>query len=104
MIRGTTPTLFYNLPFSTSLIKSAEIILKYNDANKVVIIEKTLQDCVLGEQSISTTLTQEETLRLPAPSFVKIQLRVLLTDNITALATEIREVSVDTLLKNGVIV
>lgn len=103
MIRGTTPTLFFNLPFQASLIKSAEIILKYNDVNKEVIIEKNLPDCVLGESSISATLTQEETLSLPAPTSVLVQLRVLLTDE-TALATKTYEVPVQTLLKEGVIV
>lgn len=102
MIRGTTPTLHFNLPFSASIIKSAEIVLKYSDYNKEVVIEKTLSDCTLGETSIEATLTQEETLQLPAPATVKVQLRILTTDD-TALATEIYNISVKKLLKEGVI-
>ena len=102
MIKGTTPTLQYNLPFASSLIKSAEIVVEYVDANKQVHIVKTLADCVLGEYSISTVLTQEETLQLPAPSTVNVQLRVLTTDDI-ALATETAKVSVKRLLKEDVI-
>ena len=102
MIKGTTPTLHYNLPFSTDLIKSAEIVVEYVDANKSVKIIKTLNDCVLGDNCISTSLTQEETLQLPAPSTVNIQLRVLRTDEL-ALATEVQKVSVKRLLKEDVI-
>ena len=45
MIQGTTPTLHYNLKFPSSLIKSAEITLQYNDSLKNVLIVKTLKDC-----------------------------------------------------------
>lgn len=102
MIKGTTPSLVFNLPFMASLIKSAEIIVRYVDGVKEVLIEKTLKDCELGEKSIETVLSQEETLQLPAPSTVDIQLRVLTTDD-TALATEVYKVKVKRLLKEGVI-
>lgn len=102
MIKGTTPTLHYNLPFETSIIKSAEIVVEYVDANKSVKIIKTLDDCVLGDSCISTSLTQEETLKLPAPSTVKVQLRVLTTDELV-LATEIQKVTVKRLLREDVI-
>jgi hypothetical protein len=102
MIQGTTPTLHYNLNFSTSLIKSAEITLQYNDSNKNVLIVKTLEDCELGETSIATRLTQEETLKLPAPAFAKVQLRVVTKDD-AVLATEPYIVSVKELLKKDVI-
>lgn len=102
MIKGTTPTLLYNLPFETTNIKSAEIVVEYVDANKSVKIIKGFEDCTLGDKSISATLTQEETLQIPAPSLVYVQLRVLTTDGI-ALATEAEEVTVKRLLKEDVI-
>ena len=102
MIKGTTPTLLYNLPFESALIKSAEIVIEYVDANKSVQIIKTLEDCELGETSIATVLTQEETLQLPAPTMVTVQLRVLTKDEV-ALATEVQKVSVKRLLKEDVI-
>lgn len=102
MIRGTTPTLLYNLPFLASIIKSAEITIEYVDNFKKVLMTKTLEDCELGEKSISTTLTQEETLQLPASATVLVQLRVLTTDN-KALATEPEAVKVKKLLAEGVI-
>ena len=102
MIQGTTPTLHFNLPFQASLIKSAEITLQYTDSYKNVLIVKTLNDCELGETSISTRLTQEETLQLPAPATAKVQLRILTNDDV-ALATEPLKVSVEKLLKKDVI-
>ena len=102
MIKGTTPTLHYELDFDTSVIKSAEIVVQYVDANKAVQIVKGMEDCVVGERCISTALTQEETLQLPAPSHVEIQLKILTEDEMV-LATEITKVSVKRLLKEDVI-
>ena len=102
MIRGTTPTLLFNLPFQASLIKSAEITIKYIDDFKKTLITKTLEDCELGETSIGTRLTQEETLQLPAPASVLVQLRILTIDD-KALATEVYTVKVKKLLAEGVI-
>lgn len=102
MIKGTTPTIKYNLPFESSLIRSAEIVVMYVDANKEVLIVRNLDDCTLGEKSIETMLTQEETLRLPAPSSVEVQLRIVTTDE-TILATVPEKVTVKRLLKEDVI-
>lgn len=102
MIKGTTPTITYNLPFESSLIKSAEIVVMYVDANKEVLIVRNLVDCTLGKTSISTKLTQEETLKLPAPSSAEVQLRIVTTDD-TILATVPEKVTVKRLLKEDVI-
>lgn len=102
MIKGTTPTLHFNLPIETTIIKSAEIVLKYVDNAKTVTIERTLEDCVVGEKSISAVLTQEETLALPAPAIARVQLRVLTIDDLV-LATKPYEVTVKELLKESVI-
>lgn len=102
MIQGTTPTLLYNLPFSTSLIKSAEITIEYTDNLKKVLIKKELSDCELGKTSIGIRLTQEETLNFPAPTTVLVQLRILTNDNI-ALATVPYATNVKKLLINEVI-
>ena len=98
MIRGTTPTLTFNLPFETSLLKSAYITVKSQN----VEIEKTIDDCELTENSIATTLSQEETLQLPKDYRVKVQLRVLTKDG-KALATDVYIVELKTILKEGVI-
>lgn len=105
MIRGTTPTLEFKLPFPSSIIKSAEIVIAYVDNYKEVLIEKSLADCALGEMSISTELTQEETLAFPSPITAEVQLRVIVNQDGKdfALATEAYKVKVKKLLRDGVL-
>ena len=102
MIKGTTPTLQFNLPISTSTIKAAEVMVRYVDNHKGVTIVKTLDECDVTENTITARLTQEETLRIPAPSIVEVQLRVLTKDDV-ALASDIFTTTVERLLKEGVI-
>ena len=102
MIKGTTPTLQFNLPIETSTLKAAEVMVQYVDNNKEVTIVKTLDECEVGEKTITAQLTQEETLQLPAPSSVSVQLRVLTLDDV-ALASVIFTTTVKRLLKEGVI-
>ena len=61
MIRGTTPTLEFTLPFDTSLIAEMYITLTQNGTTT---LEKTLSDCNCSGTSVSLTLTQEDTLGL----------------------------------------
>ena len=105
MIRGTTPTLEFRLPFLASLIKSAQILVSYVDDYKEVVIEKKLDECVLEGTTISTELTQEETLAFPAPTTASVQLRVVVDQDgkDTTLATDIYKVKVKKLLKDGVL-
>lgn len=98
MIRGTTPTFTFNLPFDTSVIKKAYITIR----SRGIEVEKSKENCTLNGNTISTTLTQEETLALPKSLKAEVQLRVLTNDN-KALATEIYEVEVAEILKEGVI-
>ena len=102
MIKGTTPTLHFKLPIETKIIKAAEIVVQYVDNFKTVTIERTLEECTVGENSIAAVLTQEETLALPAPAIAKVQLRVLTIDG-TAFASLPFEVTVKELLKESVI-
>ena len=55
MIKGTTPTLFFNLPIETKIIKAAEIVMQYVDNFKTVTItyKKKQSD---GSYGSSTTL------------------------------------------------
>lgn len=105
MIRGTTPTLEFVLPFEASTIKAAQILISYVDNLKEIVIEKTLDDCNTEGNRIATELTQEETLSFPAPITAEVQLRVVVDNDgkETALATEVYKVKVKKLLKDGVL-
>lgn len=62
IIIGTTPTITYKF----KIVSPAELekaILTIKIAGQV-ILEKTLADAVVGEDSLSWTLTQQETLNI----------------------------------------
>lgn len=60
IIIGTTPTITYNFKV-VSPIDLTKAILTIKSMGQI-IIEKTLADAVVGENSLSWTLTQQETL------------------------------------------
>ncbi|MGN1115954.1 MAG: hypothetical protein ACI4TH_05265 [Candidatus Ornithomonoglobus sp.] len=99
MFRGTTPTLKFTLPIETSALVAAYISVAQNQR---VIIEKTMQECTLSGNTISTRLTQEDTLLLAASNNTEIQLRVRLADG-SAPSSQIFTVPTKRILKDGVI-
>lgn len=63
MYQGDTiTTTVDNFPVPVSEIANVYIIFKDHDR---ILIEKTLKDCVVSEETISNRLTQEESLSLP---------------------------------------
>lgn len=99
MIRGTTPTLEFLLPFDTSDIEEAYVTLAQNDT---VVLDKALDDCKCDARKLSVRLTQEETLKLSCDCKTDIQVRVR-TKAGDALASDITRVNTDKILKDGVI-
>lgn len=99
MIRGTTPTVEFELPMEVNTLSQLYVTFCQGGISR---IEKTLADCVAAGTVLSTRLTQEETLRLNDKKPVEIQLRVK-TMHGEVLASEIIEVTVERILKDGVI-
>ena len=60
MIRGTTPTHTFELPFN--IPEGAEIRVVYSQKDNV-LIEKTTSDCSIENNIVKVTLTSEETLK-----------------------------------------
>lgn len=106
MIQGTTPTLQFKLPNTIKAtynnITEAQILISYEGRGKRVFIDKKLtEDEVIIDETnniIFTELNEEETLKLPAPAIVGVQLRIIMGQ--TALATEIYNIEVKKLLTN----
>lgn len=97
MRRGTTPTNTFTVDID---LTAATIFVTY--AQKCgVVVEKTGEDLTVTENSISLTLTQEETLRF-TPDAVFIQIRYVMPDG-TADASNIIQTTVGAVLKDGVI-
>ncbi len=99
IIRGTTPTNIFNV--NVDLTEAEDIIISYAQKGNVVI-NKMISDIDVTEDTLSTTLTQTETLKLDATYNVEIQIRALFDDG-TAIASDIISVDVGAILYEGVI-
>ena len=99
MVRGTTPTLEFTLPFSTELLAEAYVTLSQN---KRVVIDKPLEELERNGNTLSVQLTQEETLLLDCAYKTEIQVRTRTSEG-EALASDIITVTTDRILKDGVI-
>lgn len=88
MRRYTTPTHIFTMPFDTAEIAKARLI--YAQGETPVFV-KELADCECSEQTLSVTLTQEETAMLDCKKvFVEIQAHVLTTDGQSLVSKPVR--------------
>ncbi len=99
MIRGTTPTLKFVIPFNTSLLATAYITLAQN---REVVLEKELTECNCKDCVLSVRLTQEETLKLQCECKTEIQIRAKTLEG-DSLVSDIFVVDTERILKEGVI-
>lgn len=99
MIRGTTPTHKFNISFDTSLIKDIRISYAQDG---IIIAEKTLHDCALEGDVITTSLTQEETLKFHEKRPVELQIKLLTTLG-TVMATRIYTLNAGKVLNEEVL-
>lgn len=99
MIRGTTPTFEFTLPFPVSTLKNAFVTFSQK---RKVIINKELHQCECNENTLIVNLTQEDTLKFCCEDLVLIQVRVL-TENNEALASQIIQTEANNILYDEVI-
>ena len=99
MIRGTTPTLEFVIPFDTSQLAEAFVTLSQNES---VVLDKALEECSCNENKLSVKLTQEETLKLQCDCITEIQIRARTIAG-DAIASNIMRVNTGRILKEGVI-
>ena len=100
MIRGTTPTHTFTIPFDTSSI--SDLRISYVQKNVEVLV-KTKNDCVLEKNKIVVKLSQKETFKFTDKErTVLIQIRVL-TYNDEVLCSEIMSVDVERCLNDEVL-
>lgn len=71
MIQGTTPTHKFNIDIETGLIDKLRISYEQNGK---IVLSKEREDCTLTGNTITTKLSQEETIMFDAPGNVRIQL------------------------------
>lgn len=72
MIRGTTPTHIFNLPFAASTITKLRVTYMQGG---VKVLEKTEADCTFDGNALKIKLTQEESLKFKERDNVELQLK-----------------------------
>lgn len=77
IIRGTTPTLRFGLPFDADMIANGFVVIQQEE---VTVVEKELSDCECGGKTVSAKLTQEDTLKLSSDMNAEISIVVKTTD------------------------
>lgn len=87
MIRGTTPTHTFELPFSAS--NFVVYTVTYSQANNV-IVKKEKNDCEESGNKILVMLTQEETLKFNTNDVVEIQIKAMDSDGVVTASDVVR--------------
>lgn len=98
MIRGTTPTLEFVLPFEASLLAAAYVTFVQSDS---VVLDKPLSECAIDGNKMTVKLTQEDTLKLKT-GLVEVQIRARTADG-DVIASDIILTGAQKILKDGVI-
>lgn len=98
MVRGTTPTVTVNLDSDASAVSA--LFLTISQLGKTVV-EKSLEDASIDGNALTFPLSQADTLLLCGATNAKIQVRGRTGTH--AFASPISEVTVDEILKSGVI-
>lgn len=99
MIRGTTPTITFHIPFDTSEIDALSVAFAQKGE---VVINKDLDAVALDGNSIIVNLSETDTLMLDASKvFVEMQIRIRMGDK--AMASQIMTEKVERILKDGAI-
>lgn len=101
MRRGTTPTLTITV---TGLVVTDLKTIKVTFKQGNIELTKSTDEVVVdGENNaISVYLTQEDTLKFNSGN-VSVQIRGILEDGVTAIASVIKSFSMDKILLDGVI-
>lgn len=102
MYRGTTPPFIIELPESVAVSSIDAAFLTF-EQNGDTVLEKDLTAMTLDAENntIAVTLTQEETLAFAGDKVVRYQLRFRIGGS--AFATQKWQVTVEQILKDGVI-
>jgi hypothetical protein len=99
LIRGTTPTIEIELPFSADLLAEAFVTIAQH---RIVVIDKSLKDCEVNGNVLTLRLTQKETLLMDGDCISEIQIRGRTVTG-DAVASEIVQAATARILKEGVI-
>lgn len=97
--KGCTCENSFSFPYDEKDIENIHIAYK---ENKVMVLEKHLEDCIFQDGKIVVTLSQKDTLKFTDDAFIKIQIRVKFKNGIVT-KSNIIETYTDDVIYNGVI-
>lgn len=97
MIRGTTPTITFDLDVDAAAFDEIWVTFAQDGAERFTIEREGLE---IQGSTITVTLTQEQTLMLADDVKVEMQIRAKYADG-TALASDIVNAKVGRILKDG---
>jgi hypothetical protein len=99
IFRGSTPTIYFDLPVDASLLQAIYITFAQNG---VTVIEKTIADVTREGNTVACQLSQADTLALEGDSVVEVQLRWKMPGGNT-MPTKPAFFEVGSILKDGLI-
>ena len=99
MYRGTTPTITYHVDVDTAALDMARTYITIVSGG--VELEFTGARITAEDGTLSVLLTQEETLRLQGGKAARMQIRSVLRDGKTAIASNVMQVNCADILKDG---
>ena len=100
MIRGTTPTFIFELPFDCSELTACSVAFAQDGK---VLVEKVLTECEKSGNTLTVTLSEEETLLFDCTKRIaEIQIRGGCGKK--RLASDILVVNVGRILKDGCLI
>lgn len=98
MYRGTTPTFTFKLPIAASSL--TEAVISFRQAGGASM-DKLLSDCTVSEDTLTVSLTEEETLSLRARTVQPLEIQLRVGVGTARMASQIFTVPVERILKDG---
>ena len=97
IVRGSTPTHTFSIPFDTSVVTGVVIIYAQDGAE---VLQKKTADCTITDRDVSVTLSQNDTMLFSAGKPAMVQLVVYAGER--ASVSNIVEMSVSDILSEDV--
>ncbi len=101
MIRATTPIHTFTFPEQVDPSTCPRILITYKQNGRIVL-ELEKENLTIADQTISVSLTQEQTRRFSPHHKTEVQVRVL-TPERGALASQIEEIEIRNVLNDEVL-
>lgn len=99
MVKGTTPTLYFECDLEWNDIKELSLVFTQKDK---LVLKFTKEACSYEDGNLIVTLTQEQSFTFDEHSIIEMQIKIKLTDG-TVLASNIIQSTVGKILDEEII-